>query len=411
MNPTSLKPGPIHVLFLVDVLRGLEFRNGAPRGLAGIEGVLLRLMGMIPPERYRFSLATFSVGRAVPDAQHLPCPLHVFPLQNSYNWNALRMAARLRRLIRSENVSIVHTFLESSDIWGGLVAKLSGCPILISSRRDMGYFRSRKHLLGYRLVNPLVDQVQAVCEEVRSFLITQDGLNPKKVVTLHNGIDLDRLTAENGVDGLRSTLGLNDGGPVITAVANIRPVKGIDVLIRAAEIVCREYPTARFVIAGEVIDRQYFEQLQKQVQDRKLTRNILFPGRCDRVPALLKLSTVFCLLSRSEGFSNAILEAMAIGLPCVVTKVGGNAEAVAEGKTGFLVTNEDAEAAAARILTLLNHPVLAQQMGDAGREVVATRFTVRTMARRWASLYDELLVSRRILPATIKHEPTTLVCH
>lgn len=385
---------PVHVLFLVDVLHGLAFGDGATNGLAGIEGVLLKIMRLIPPDRYRFSLATFSLGRAVPDAEQLRCPLHVFPLKKSYDWNALRMAGKLRRLIRSENVSVVHTFLESADIWGGLVAKLSGCPILISSRRDMGYFRSKKHGLGYRVINPLVDQVQAVSEEVRSFLIRRDGLDPQKVVTVYNGVEFERLAAANGVDELRTKLGLDLGDPVITTVANIRPVKGLDVLIRTAATVCRELPRSRFLVVGEVIDRPYFEQLQEQVRMLHLTDNVIFLGRSDRVPSVLKLSTLFCLLSRSEGFSNAILEAMATGLACVVTKVGGNGEAVEEGLSGFLVKSEDAASAADRILTLLRDPQRAKQMGEVGRTVVASKFTAQGMALRWATLYDELVAFR-----------------
>jgi glycosyltransferase involved in cell wall biosynthesis len=385
---------PVHVLFLVDVLHGLEFGEGATNGLAGIEGVLLKIMRLIPRDRYRFSLATFSLGRAAPDAGQLPCPLHVFPLKKSYDWNALRMAGKLRRLIRSENVSVVHTFLESADIWGGLVAKLSGCPILVSSRRDMGYFRSKKHGLGYRVINPLVDQVQAVSEGVRSFLIDRDGLDPQKVVTVYNGVEFEELAAADGVDELRTRLGLDLGDPVITTVANIRPVKGLDVLIGTAATVCREFPRARFLVAGEVIDRPYFEQLQEQVRTLRLTENVIFLGRSDRVPSLLKLSTLFCLLSRSEGFSNAILEAMASGLPCVVTKVGGNGEAVEESRSGFLVNSEDAASAADRILALLRNPQRAKQMGEVGRSVVATKFTAQAMAVRWATLYDELVAFR-----------------
>jgi L-malate glycosyltransferase len=394
-EPLTARNGePRHVLFLVDVLHGLEFREGSTSGLAGIESVLLNVMRLIPRERYRFSLATFSLGRAVPDAKQLPCPLHVFPLQKTYDWNAIRMAGKMRDLIRSENVSIVHTFLESADIWGGLVAKLSGCPILISSRRDMGVFRSKKHGLGYRLVNPLVDQWQAVSEEVRTFLISRDGLDPQKVVTLHNGVELERLNESNGVDGLRAKLGLNTDAPVIITSANIRPVKGLDVLIQAAAKVCREFPRAKFLVAGDVIDRPYFERLQEMIRTSQLTDNIIFLGRSDKVPSLLKLSTLFCMLSRSEGFSNAILEAMGVGLPCVVTKVGGNAEAVEEGKSGFLVASEDAATAAERILTLLRNPQQAKRMGEAGRSIVATKFTAQAMANRWASLYDELVAHR-----------------
>jgi L-malate glycosyltransferase len=398
-NQNSASPAigngtPVHVLVVVDVLHGLDFREGAVTGVAGIENVLLKIMRLIPPERYRFSLATFSLGRMVPDVKQLPCPLHVFPLRKSYDWNALRMASKMRHLIRSENVSIVHTFLESADIWGGLVAKLSGCPILISSRRDMGVFRSKKHGLGYRLVNPLVDQVQAVSEEVRTFLISRDGIDPKKVVTLYNGVELERLNQANGAESLRAKLGLNTDAPVIITSANIRPIKGIDVLIQAAAQVCREFPRAKFLIAGEIIDRPHFEKLQQMVQSHQLQDNVVFLGRSDKVPSLLKLSTLFCMLSRSEGFSNAILEAMGVGLPCVVTKVGGNAEAVEDGKTGFLVPSEDANTAAERILTLLRNPQQAKRMGEAGRSIIASKFTAQAMASRWASLYDELVAHR-----------------
>jgi L-malate glycosyltransferase len=396
-NSESLATGngkPVHVLVVVDVLHGLDFREGAVTGVAGIENVLLKVMRLISPERYRFSLATFSLGRVIPDVKQLPCPLHVFPLKKSYDWNAMRMAGRMRHLIRSENVSIVHTFLESADIWGGLVAKLSGCPILISSRRDMGVFRSKKHGFGYRLVNPLVDQVQAVSEEVRTFLISQDGIDPRKVVTLYNGVELEKLNQANGTESLRAKLGLNTDAPVIITSANIRPIKGIDILIQAAAKVCGEFPRAKFLIAGETIDRPHFEKLQQMIQSHQLKDNVVFLGRSDNVPSLLKLSTLFCMLSRSEGFSNAILEAMAVGLPCVVTKVGGNAEAVEDGKSGFLVANEDANTAAERILALLRNPQQAKKMGEAGRNIIANKFTAQAMANRWASLYDELVAHR-----------------
>src|SRR5260370_30375977 len=95
---------PPHVLFLVDVLHGLEFRGGVPSGLAGVESVLLKVIRLIPPERYQFSLATFSLGQALPGSVQFPCPFHLFPLKRTYDWHALKMASRLRRLIPSVNV-------------------------------------------------------------------------------------------------------------------------------------------------------------------------------------------------------------------------------------------------------------------------------------------------------------------
>jgi glycosyltransferase involved in cell wall biosynthesis len=385
---------PIHVLFVADVLHGLDFSGGVPKGLAGVEGVLLKVMRLIPRERYRFSVATFAMEQTLSAANQFPCPLYVFPIKKTYDWNAFKTAVKLRRLIRTQKVTIVHTFLESADIWGGLVAKLSGCPVLISSRRDMGCFRSAKHVLGYWLINKLVDQVQAVSEQVRDFCIKSDGLSPQKVVTLYNGVELERFAAVNGLVDLRTELRLEPDAPVITTVANIRPVKGIDILIRAAAIVCSEFPRARFLIVGQVLDRPHFDQLRGLVERLHIADNIIFLGKSEKVLPLLKLSTLFCLLSRSEGFSNAILEAMATGLPCVVTAVGGNPEAIEDDRSGFLVESEDAETAADRILALLRHPERARRMGEVGRQTIASKFTSEMMVDGWAKLYDDLLASR-----------------
>lgn len=395
MSPVNTAETPIHVLLLADELRGLEFSEGATKGLSGLETALAKVLRLMPRERYRFSIASLSSKQILPPVDQCPYPFHVFALKKTYDWNALKMAVRLRRLIRSERVDIVHTFFESADVWGGVVAKLSGCPILVSGRRDMGYFRSAKHRFAYRIVNNMVDQVQAVSEQVRSFVISEDRLDPQKVVTVYNGIDMKNITAADGLASLSVQLRLEQGAPVITAVANIRPVKGLDVLIRAASIVCRALPRARFFIVGKVLDRPHFDQLQELARTLGLGENVVFLGSSDKVISLLKLSTVFCLLSRSEGFSNAILEAMATGLPCVVTRVGGNPEAVEEGQTGFLVASEDADAAADRILRLLRHPDLAKQMGECGRKTIATKFTAEAMVRRWEKLYDDVLSARR----------------
>jgi L-malate glycosyltransferase len=218
------------------------------------------------------------------------------------------------------------------------------------------------------------------------------------VVTLHNGIELERFAAANGTAELREKLNIGLNVPVITTIANLRPVKGIDILIRAAAIVCKEFPQARFIVVGEVIDRNCLVELRTLIRTLRLENNMLFWGRSDDVLSILRLSTLFCLLSRSEGFSNAILEAMATGLPCVVTDVGGNREVVEDDQNGFLVPSEDAETAAARILMLLRHPERAHQMGELGRKTIAARFTVEAMVAKWALLYDNLLASRGTEP-------------
>jgi glycosyltransferase involved in cell wall biosynthesis len=385
-SPSRPKAGERpHILFLMDQYFGTH---------GGAEGALLNIIRHLPTERFRCSLATFGMNPAIDRAKVFPCPVYEFPLRRTYDWTAMKVAARLRRLIRDEHVDIVHTFFETSDIWGGMVAKLSGCPVLVSSRRDMGILRSWKHHVAYRLMNRYVDLVLPVSDEVRNYAIERDGLDPEKAVTLYNGVELERIVQVGDEKSLRASLGLGDASPIVLTVANIRHVKGIDVFVRAAALACREFPGALFLVAGHFSEPDCVQRLQELIRDLGLAKNVRLLGGTGKIFSLLNLSNVFCLLSRSEGFSNALLEAMACSLPCVATRVGGNAEAIAEGQSGFLVENEDAQAAAERIGTLLRNPAQARQMGAAGRRIVETRFTIDVMMRQLVSLYEGLVAPK-----------------
>jgi glycosyltransferase involved in cell wall biosynthesis len=384
----TLRPpagAPVHILFLIDQL----CQPG------GAERALLNALRLLPKERFHCSVATFRLDTRVALFRDLSCPVYHFPLRRTYDANALATAVRLRRLIRDQHISIVHSFFETSDLWGGLVAKLSGCPVLISSRRDMGIFRARKHEWAYRAMGPLFDRVLTVSEEVRRFCIEHDGLDPSKVVTVYNGIDLKKVEEGDGRGELQRLLRLSPGARLVVTVGHVRRVKGFDILIRAAATVCQRLPRTTFVVAGEPLEPDYVLELEDLARSLGVAERVCLLGGTENVFPLLRTSDVFCLPSRSEGFSNALLEAMACGLPCVVTRVGGNAEAVKDGHNGFLVPPEDPLALAERLLVLLENSARAKRMGEAGARIVRERFTVEAMIDQLVGIYDDLLEARR----------------
>jgi len=177
-------------------------------------------------------------------------------------------------------------------------------------------------------------------------------------------------------------------------VANVRRVKGIDVLVRTAQRVCRELPDAVFLVVGSLYEREYSEEVQKMIRDMGLEKNVRLLGFVGDPVPLLKMSNAFCLLSRSEGFCNALLEAMACGVPSVVTRVGGNPEAIREGENGFMVPVEDEASAAERLLEVLRNPDRAAQIGENGRTSAQTQFSAETMIKRLIGLYRDLLAER-----------------
>ncbi len=380
---TRTVPEPAHVLFIIDELCRL----------GGAERILLRLIRLLPPEKYRASLVTFRLDPAV--FHDFPCPFHFLPLRRTYDFNAVKMGLKLRKLIRSENVAIAHTFFETSDLWAGPIARLSGVPILISSRRDLGILRASKHRLAYRFVNRFFDRVLAVSQEVRNYCIAEDGLPPEKVLTLYNGIELDQIASRDSAAVSRAGLGCAEASHLIITAANIRRVKGLDVLVRAAAIVQREFPRAIFLIVGGILEPEYARELEELTRSLALSDTVKFLGARKDVMPLLAISDVFCLPSRSEGFSNALVEAMASGLPCVATRVGGNAEALADGESGFIVDSDDPQAMAERILILLRDPELRRRMGQRGKETVESRFSAHSMITQLVGVYDELLASRK----------------
>jgi glycosyltransferase involved in cell wall biosynthesis len=243
----------------------------------------------------------------------------------------------------------------------------------------------------------LFNQVQAVSGAVRQETIRADGIDPNKVVTVPNGIEIEKLAAAGCSAALRHALGLEGAVPLIVSVGHIRRVKGFDVLLRAAAEVRQVHPKATFLIVGSVQEPDCDRDLRDLVRRFGLQRNVRFMGKMENesVWPLLKLCDVFCLPSRSEGMSNALLEAMGCGLPCVATAVGGTPEVLEDGRTGYVVPSEDHHALANRILALLADPGGARKMGSLARRVIEERYSAESMIRNMVGRYDQLLGTRR----------------
>lgn len=367
-----------HVLLVVD-----QF----PRSLGGGERVLLRLASLLPIYGFRVSILTFHIAEGGPISDETaPCPVYLLPLDSTYNLEAWRSAWLLRRVLREQNVAIVQTFFESSDLWAGGITRLLSSAKLIWSRRDMGILRSAKHRIAYRLLKRIPHLVFAVSEQVRQHCISVDHVAAGRTMTIYNGIDVEDAASPSPVmDRLE---------PHIVTIGNVRRVKGHDVLIRAASEVIKTFPNARVTIGGAVLEQEYFDELTALVKELGLEESVDFLGDVPNSHTVLAGADLFVLPSRSEGFSNSIIEAMANGLPVVATDVGGNAEAVVDGETGIIVAaDNDAELAKA-LLTLCQDPLRAKLMGERGRLRARELFSTQAMMQKTVGAYHQLLAEK-----------------
>lgn len=320
-----------------------------------------------------------------------------FPLTSFYDRNAVKQLRRLAAYLREHKIEIIHTHDFYTNVFGITAAALARVPARVASRRETGGMRTRAQKKVEQSVYRLAHSVVANAEAVRRQLIAE-GVSEQKIVTIYNGLDLERLTLV--ADGRREevlamfNLPLDVARRFVTIVANLRhDVKDHPTFLRAARRVRDQVPEAAFIIAGE---GELTANMRALAAELGLARDVFFTGRCEAVAGLLSISDVCVLSSRAEGFSNAILEYMAASRPVVATDVGGAGEAIVEGETGFLVPAGNDELMAARIVSLLKDDERARWMGQRGRAVVEQKFSCNAQLSSTLALYDQLLAPERV---------------
>lgn len=304
------------------------------------------------------------------------CETHCWHINSMFTPEMFRKRMELAVFMRTRPVDIVQTFFVEAHIVGGGAAKKAGVKAVVSSRRNLGYSYTLKEKLYLKIANRYAQRFLANSKAVVETITKLEKIDSDRFEIIYNGVELKpALPPEQHLP------------ETIVMVANLRPVKAIPTLIRAAAQVVKERPKAKFRIIGEGPDRL---ELQALINSLGLQRNFEMPGSTNDVHAAIANATIGVLTSSSEGFANSLLEYMRAALPMVATKVGGNDEIVEEGVNGFLVGADDSAGLAERILRLLNNPSQVHTMGNAGRRIVEEKFSVGVMVRKHEDFYRKL---------------------
>lgn len=316
-----------------------------------------------------------------------------FPLKKFYDLNAFAQLRKFVRYLKNSKVDVLQTHDFYTNVFGMFAGALARVPVRIAARRETTGMRSAAQHKVQGLAYSLAHQVIANSEAGRSQLMAE-RVKTGKISVIYNGLNTARVAPEPAVtrDTALAALGFTEkhsSRRFVTVVANMRlEVKDYPMLLRTARRVVDAVPQAAFLLAGEGELKQSLEGL---ALDLKLDNDVFFLGRCKKLAELFALSDVCVLTSKTEGFSNAILEYMAAGRPVVATDVGGAREAIIEGETGYLVSAGDDAAMAERITLLLRDANKAFAMGQAGRRVVDAKFSPDSQLRRTEELYETLL--------------------
>jgi glycosyltransferase involved in cell wall biosynthesis len=316
-----------------------------------------------------------------------------FPLNSFYDANAVKQLTRFVQWLKAARINVLHTHDFYTNVFGTTAGALARLPVRVASMRETAGMRTSTQKRVQRVAYSLAHHVVANSQAVRQVLIA-DGVPAEKVSVIYNGLDLKRLAPQTF--SRAETLGLlgldSETDPprrFISIVANMRhEVKDHRMFLRAARRVVEVVPDAAFLLAGE---GELTDSLRELAAELGIHERTYFLGRCERVAELLSVSEICVLSSKAEGFSNSILEYMAAGRPVVATNVGGAAELIREGETGYLVPAGDAEMMAARLIDLLRDPNRSRMMGDAGKRIVEEQFSCEAQLSRTEDLYERLL--------------------
>ena len=375
------------------MIKVLHVITGLERG--GAEMMLHKLLGRLPRDLVSNEVVSLTgEGSVAAWIRELGVPVYALGARRGVP--DPRAVTRLIRRLRTSRPQIVQTWMYHADLIGGLAAKLAGpIPVVWNIRQSKLDPVHSKRLtiwtakicarLSHRIPTRIV-----CCSEAAARIHREMGYAGDKLVIIPNGFDVEGFKPDSGARiSVQAELGIGQNHPVIGLVARFDPQKDHRTFVDAASILGARLPLARFVLCGDGVTWEN-QELARWIDDAGIRDRVYLLGRRDDIARLLNAFDVATLSSAyGEGFPNVVGEAMACGVPCVVTDVGDSAWIV--GDTGRVVPIRDPKALADSWLALVEAGHQARQaLGARARARIVEQFDLDAIAGRYAKLYCEL---------------------
>lgn len=362
---------PVRVCFMIDRL-----------SRAGTESQLLALIRELDRSTVQPSLVLLDgeddLSRALEPAD---CPTIRLGVRRLFSVAAAKAARQLRAFWREHRPDVLQVYFLDATYFGAPVAKLSGVKKVIRVRNNLGYWLTPRHRALNRLIRPFVDATLTNTDAGRKTLVEGERHRAERVVVLGNGVDTARFNRFMLPDTSKKRVRVG-------CVANLRPVKNIDGLLRAAKSALAQFPHLIFEVAGDGEQRAELEQLRSELG---LGDRFVLRGSVTNVAEFLRTVEIAVLPSHSEGMSNALLEYMAAGRAVIATDVGASAAVLRHRKDGLIIAPGDGSALVEAIGEMLANPLCAAGFGASARKRVEAEFSREAMRRRFEEYYHRLV--------------------
>jgi glycosyltransferase involved in cell wall biosynthesis len=358
----------------------------------GAERLTVELACRLPAHGYRVTLCTTrshdetAPFQAAQAGRLAAAGVQLVSIGRRHRLDSLKMG-RLPRLLRSNRVDVLHTHLFHSNLWGTILGRTAGVPVVVAHEHGWSYGRAYRRWLDGLVVGRLASAFVAGSEWNRQQMIALERVPAQKCVLIPNAF-FPRPASDGD---LRRELGLDKDAMLIGTVARLRAEKALDVLLEAFARVWRERPEARLVIAGDGALRA---DLERRARELGIAQATSFLGRREDVQAIIEALDVTVVCSDFESTSLFALEAMTYGAVLVCTAVGGLRELLTDGVNGLLVPPRAPDELAGAILRVADDADRRERLGAAAM-ARANEFSAETLVTRYDELYRSLLAKAR----------------
>jgi glycosyltransferase involved in cell wall biosynthesis len=358
-------------------------------GRGGAERLLVETVPAHTKE-FKFDIVYFLPwkNQLVQELEMLGCRVYLLPAR--YTITMLLQIPALLRLIRREKYGLVHCHLPWAGIVGRWAGRLSGTPVVYTEHNNFfTYSRPTRflHRIGMRWFAYLI----TVSQDAQHALQTALPVLPP-IRTILNGVNTRKFarTAFAGT-AVRAQLGLAPQGYVVVSVAVFRPQKRLDRWLDVAAAATALDPHISFVLIGDGLER---DALTRKIQELRLTERVRMPGLLTDPRPYLACADAYLMTSDYEGLPVALLEAMSMECVPVVTPVGGIPDVITDRQNGVLIDAEESEAAANKLLAMLQDTTYSKMLRMAARETVRTHYSIERMVSELEQLYQAVIQTR-----------------
>jgi glycosyltransferase involved in cell wall biosynthesis len=355
-------------------------------GPGGAETVFINLIKGLDPAQFQSFAAIRGPGWVCNTLRKNGIDPLFIPSRGGFN---IRYLLELVKIIYRYKIDIVQSHLLGSNVYCSLAGMI--CRVLVVSTFH-GFVDSsdedRLMLLKSRIINYGSGKIVFVSERLREYYLREFGFSPSKSITIYNGVDTSFFRPQKD-DSIRKELGLDPKKILIGAVGNIRTAKGYDIFLRAARLIHEKQPECRFIIVGEGSGALY-ESLLKLRKELGLEKVFFFLGFREDTGRVYNNLDIFISSSVSEGFSISTIEAMACGIPIVVTRSGGPDEIIRDYKNGIIVNNNEMEIANA-VISIVDNIGMKRDASIYTCDVILNKFNMSRMIEMYQNCYKQFL--------------------